>query len=68
MNSRAWVSVPLLEWDKVEIKENGDPVWEDNSFIEGVEGIEEAHKEDGYIIFRIGSGSYSFRVSKTSFR
>jgi len=68
VNSRAWVNLPLLGWDKVEIKENGNPVWEDNSFIEGVEGIEEAHKENGCIIFRVGSGSYSFRVKKTSFR
>jgi len=32
----------------------------ENASVGRYEGIEEAHKEDGYIIFLVGSGSCSF--------
>jgi len=62
VNSQAKVSVPTLGWKKVRIEESNRPVWENNSFVPGVEGISGADKDEEYVAFKVGSGSYSFMV------
>ena len=64
VNSRGWVIVPLLGWREVRIQESGRTVWEDNCYIEGVEGVKGAHEQEGYVTLEVGSGSYSFRAEK----
>ena len=67
VNSRARVSVPTMGWSKMRIEESGKPVWENNSYIEGVEGIREACEDKGYVTFRVESGSYFFEVKNKKF-
>ena len=64
VNCQAKVSVSTLGWNKVRIEESGSPVWENNSYIEGVDGISEASEEEEYVALTIGSGSYSFRMER----
>ena len=64
VNCQAKVSVPTLGLNKVRIEESSRPVWENNSYIEGVDGISEASEEEEYVALRIGSGSYSFRMER----
>jgi len=67
VNSRARVSVPTMGWSKMRIEESGKPVWENNSYVQGVEGIREACEDKGYVTFRVESGSYFFKVKNKKF-
>jgi len=51
-----------MGWSKMRIEESGKPVWENNSYVEGVEGIREACEDKGYVTFWVESGSYFFKV------
>ncbi len=63
VNTQAKVSLPRMGLESVIIKESGKIIWKDSSYIEGVSGISEGGEEDEYVIFNIGSGSYSFEIS-----
>lgn len=64
VNSQAKVSVPKMKLDNVTIKESGKIVWENGSCLEGIAGITGASEDDEHVTFEVGSGSYSFEVSK----
>lgn len=61
-NSEGQVSLPKLNSDNVVIKEGGRVVWEAGVFVKGVSGIIDAVESEEYISFRVGSGSYSFKL------
>ncbi len=63
VNTQAKVSLPRMGLESVIIKESGKIIWKDSSYIEGVSGITAGNEEDEYVIFNIGSGSYSFEIS-----
>ncbi|MBA7501245.1 MAG: Bacterial alpha-L-rhamnosidase [Clostridia bacterium] len=64
VNTQAKVSVPKMNLGDVTIKESGKTVWENSSYIEGIAGITGASEDDEYVIFNVGSGSYSFELLK----
>lgn len=64
VNTQAKVSLPRMGLGSVIIKESGKIIWKDSSYIEGVSGISAGSEEDEYVIFNIGSGSYSFEISR----
>jgi len=62
-NSDASISIPLLDFENISVTENGNPVWVDNTFVEGTPGVTNATKSKKFITFSIGSGSYDFILS-----
>ncbi len=42
-------------------------IWENSSYVEGVEGIREACEDKGYVTFRVEPGSYFFKVKNKKF-
>jgi len=62
-NSQAKVSVPKMGLENVVITEGGKTIWENGSYIGGVEGITGGIESAKYVTFDVGSGSYSFEMS-----
>ncbi len=62
VNSKGEVYVPTMGLKNPVVEESGRIVWKDGCFIEGVPGVESGRVEDNYIIFNVGSGSYTFSV------
>ena len=65
VNSRGEVSVPDLGLSNPIIKESGNVVWKDGTYVGDITGIVSGKKEDGRVTFEVGSGTYSFQISAT---
>jgi alpha-L-rhamnosidase len=65
VNSSAKVSVPVMGLAGVTIRERGDLVWEDGSYVSGVAGIRDGSDSADYVTFDVGSGSYRFQLRGT---
>jgi len=61
-NSQAEVSLPTLGWASVSVTEGRQTIWDGESFVTGIPGIHAAHREEGYVSFQVGSGSYEFEI------
>ena len=48
------------------MKEGDHTVFQDGSFSGSVEGVTPGERENGSIVFDVGSGSYSFSMSESS--
>ena len=64
-NAKAQVHIPKMGLKEVTVKESGKVVWEKRRFLEKVAGIAGEKEGKNYVIFKVGSGSYSFEVSET---
>jgi alpha-L-rhamnosidase len=62
VNSEATVCVPKLGFADVVITESGETIWENGKFIRGVPGITAGSDGDDYVVFDVGSGSYTFNL------
>ncbi len=62
VNSKAKVSIPKMGLENFGITESGKTIWEDGSYIGGVEGITGGIESNEYVTFDVGSGSYSFKL------
>jgi alpha-L-rhamnosidase len=62
VNSKGRVSLPDLVLKNTIVKEGGKVIWKDNHYIQSVVGITSGKQENGYIVFEIGSGTYSFWI------
>jgi len=61
-NTEAKVSIPKMELEKIIVKESRKTIWENDSYIDGVEGIKNGEESKDYITFDVGSGMYSFEM------
>lgn len=66
VNSQAKVSVPRIGLENVTIKESGETIWENGSYIGDVAGITGGSEDDRYVTFDVGSGSYSFEIQSAT--
>ncbi|GAH39280.1 unnamed protein product [marine sediment metagenome] len=64
VNTQAKVSVPKMKLANVTIKESGKTVWKNSSYLESAAGITDGSENDEYVTFKVGSASYSFKISK----
>jgi len=62
VNSQAKVYIPKVGLKNVTVKESGKIIFQDDSYIDGIVGINDGKKNANYVIFNIGSGSYSFEL------
>ena len=62
VNTVAHVSIPKLGKQNMVITENGKPVWMENDFKKGVEGVTAAENVAKYITLTVGSGNYIFQT------
>lgn len=62
VNTTAKVSVPKLGLGAAAVSEGGKPIWEEGMFRPGVAGIGAGEESGDAITFRVGSGSYNFRL------
>jgi len=53
----------MLGLKNVVVTESRNTVWKNGKFIKGVPGITAGTKVDDYVIFDVGSGSYTFRLN-----
>jgi len=63
VNSYANISIDQHHMSYVEVKENGVTVWQNGTFVKGVDGITSAVQVGNKIVFSTGSGNYSFSAS-----
>jgi len=63
VNSEATVCVPKLGSADVVITESGETVWDKGQFIRGLPGITTGADGDDYVVFEVGSGSYTFELT-----
>ena len=62
VNSQGTVYIPSMGDEKPAIRESDVTVWENGTFKEGVPGIIRGERTESYIVLRVGSGNYSFRL------
>jgi alpha-L-rhamnosidase len=62
VNSKGEVYVPTMGLKNPVIEESGRIVWKNGRFIEGIPGVESGRIENNYVVFNVGSGSYTFSV------
>jgi len=63
-NARADVHLPKLGMGSVRISEGGRLIWSEGRFHGGTHGIREGTEDETYVVFEIGSGTYSFQLSR----
>ena len=63
VNSKAIVYVPKMGLKDVIVKEGDTVIWSKGSYMGGVEGIDGGKEEGDYIVFSVGSGTYTFSLS-----
>jgi alpha-L-rhamnosidase len=64
VNSDAQVVIPPeAQMTDVEIREGDRVVWENGRYVSGDPGIKAATQEGKLVVFRVGSGNYSFRLT-----
>jgi alpha-L-rhamnosidase len=66
VNSEGTIFLPLRGLPNPFVKENGIIIFQNDSFIPGVSGIRAGKREDGFLSFSVGSGSYSFGIGNAS--
>lgn len=64
-NTKANIYVPNNDMGNVVVKENNQVIFENGNFVEGVNGIKSGNAEGNFIVFSVGSGSYSFEITGT---
>jgi hypothetical protein len=62
VGSTALVYVPVHGFKNPVVAESGKVVWRSGALVERVEGVEGAWAEEGYVVFRVGSGTYAFET------
>ena len=62
VNTRAEVSVPKLGLSAAAIREGQKQIWKEGEFRPGVVGIDAGEENGDAITFKVGSGSYDFRL------
>ncbi len=62
-NTTGKVSIPMLEWQDVQIFVEGDSIWEDGEFTGNVDGVSNGREVDESIQLEIVSGSYLFKIT-----
>jgi alpha-L-rhamnosidase len=62
VSSTALVYVPVHGFKNPVVAESGKVVWRGGALAERVEGVEGAWAEEGYVVFRVGSGTYAFEA------
>ena len=65
VGSTALVYVPVHGFKDPAITESGKLVWKAGGLAERVEGVEAAWAEGGYVVFRVGSGTYLFEAQSS---
>jgi alpha-L-rhamnosidase len=63
VNSQGTLHIPNMEIKHPVIMESNETIWRDESFVEGVPGIQRGEQTKGYTVFLVGSGRYSFRLT-----
>jgi alpha-L-rhamnosidase len=63
-NAQSHVSVPKLGLENVMITEDGKPVWQNHSYVPGVEGVTAGVESQDYVTFQVGSGAYDFKFER----
>jgi alpha-L-rhamnosidase len=63
-NSHASVWVPKVGLSSFEIRESSRLVWANGKLVPGVPGIDSASDAGDWIKFEVGSGTYSFKLTK----
>ena len=62
VNTRAEVSLPKLGLGAAIVSEGGETVWKEGAFRPGAIGIDACEENRDAVTFRVGSGSYDFRL------
>ena len=62
-NCRDSVGVPKIGLSAVTVTEGEQATWKNGRYVAGVRGITSARESDDRVIFEIGSGSYTFRLT-----
>jgi len=62
VNSRGEIHVPDLGLENPVVTESGKVVWRKGVYVKNSSGVISGRREKGYIVFEIGSGSYSFQI------
>ncbi|MGB9681482.1 MAG: family 78 glycoside hydrolase catalytic domain [bacterium] len=63
VNTEAEFRLPKL-YPNFIVSESDKPIWEDGTFYREVSGIFEAKDLEKYLSFKLGSGRYSFKITK----
>lgn len=65
VNTTAKVYIPKQTYTNIVIKEGGTTIWNNGTYTGGVAGITYNSETTEYVIFNVGSGSYSFELTGT---
>jgi len=66
VGSIANITVPRVDLSNVVVTERNGVVWNEGSFVPGVDGVLSAYQVANEIIFQVGSGDYTFSTSGTN--
>ena len=64
VNSGGKICLPLAGLKNPVVTETGNLIYQDASFISGAAGITTGKREEDYLIFHVGSGTYSFWIGE----
>jgi len=65
-NSVATVNVPVADAKAAAITEGGKAVWDNGSFVVGVEGVTSGRAGEHVVTLEVGSGHYEFRSTRAA--
>jgi len=65
VNSRARVSVPMMDLGNVTITDGSEIIWKDGTFVSGARGITSGSRGTSCVTFDVGSGTYHFQLRET---
>lgn len=64
-NASATVKIPMMKHKQITIKEGGNTIWNNDVFVNGVNGVFSGQQKETTINFEIGSGTYIFTFDGT---
>ena len=62
-NSSGSICLPLLSYENIRIDEGDETIWENQDFLDDVDGIQDAKRRKDCISFSVESGTYYFTVT-----
>ena len=64
-NTTGTIKLPTFGQDDIVVTESRDGVWEDGSYVSGVNGVTGASADDQWVTFSVESGTYDFSLERS---
>jgi alpha-L-rhamnosidase len=64
-NTSGKITIPKINWRKVQISENGGVIWQNGQLVESKAGIITGTEDDRSVVLEVQSGKYEFEITES---